>query len=137
MLMNHHHPADNPLDSATALIVDDAAVTRDLLARTLVAYGMNTLVAADGNEALKLLRDHYPDVIITDLEMPNIDGQELIEAIRHSDNEWIRSLPIIVCSSKTDELVRAELRYLGANSFIPKPIHVTEVLDKVELALTS
>jgi len=137
MLMSHPHYDDNPLESATALIVDDAAATRDLLAKTLDARGMEILLAADGEEALKVMGNRFPDVIITDLEMPNVDGQELIEAIRNSDNEWLRSVPIIVCSSQNDEMIRAELRYLGANLFVPKPIHLTEIVDKVELALSN
>lgn len=121
--------------AASILVVDDTAVARDLITAVLRRRGYQILSAADGDEALKIIRKCYPDLIVTDLEMPNVDGQEMIEQIRNSEDQIIRRTPIVVCSSRNDEMTVAEVRTSGANAFLPKPLDVVRLATAVETAL--
>ncbi|TWU46521.1 response regulator [Rubripirellula reticaptiva] len=78
----------------------------------------------DGASALVHIRDFHPDALVTDLEMSGMDGLSLISALRSSDNPIQRDIPIIVCSSKVDNQTIAELRKLGADAIVPKPVNV-------------
>ncbi len=113
---------DLPATSATVLVVDDTASARYLVTKTLDDLGFTTLIAADGAAALSSVRDYHPDAIVTDLEMPGMDGERLIEKLRSSAHGWIRGLPIIVCSSKTDAKTVGKLRQLGVDAVVPKPV---------------
>ncbi len=108
----------------TVLVVDDAASSRHLVTRTLERLGFSTLVAEDGRAALKLARDTSPDAIVTDLEMPIMDGEKLIEGLRTGDIEHLRDIPIIVCSSKINEKTLSELNQLHVEAVVPKPVNV-------------
>ena len=114
-----------PLPMATVLVVDDTAVFRRIVTKTLNALGFQTVAAADGQAAIDLIRQCHPNAIVTDLEMPKVGGAELIELIRASDDAEISGLPILVISSHNDALTRAGLRQLGADAFVAKPIDVT------------
>lgn len=113
-----------PVASATVLVVDDAEAMRWLVSKTLDGLGFYTLIAADGEAALTTLRDYHPDAIITDLEMRGMDGEALITILKSSENPVIRSLPIIVCSSKVDPETLAKLAALGVDAVVPKPVDV-------------
>lgn len=113
-----------PVTSATVLVVDDAAAIRHLVSKTLDGLGFYTLIAADGEAAMTTVRDFHPDAIVTDLEMPGMDGETLIAALKSSENPVIRSLPIIVCSSKVDPDTLAKLAALGVDAVVPKPVDV-------------
>lgn len=106
-----------------ALVVDDTAATREQISRLLEADGCQTAQAADGEAGFKETERQRVDLIVTDLQMPNIGGQEMIEAFRASDEQHLRTVPVIVCSSTLpDEILLAELRSLGVSGFLPKPI---------------
>jgi len=120
-----------PPPMATVLVVDDTAVSRHIVTRALDALGFQTLVAADGRAAIDLIRQCHPDAIVTDLEMPNVGGDELIELIRASDDAQISGLPILVISSQNDAITRAELRHLGADAFVAKPVDVAVLRETV------
>jgi len=134
MLRKNDHDGQST-STASILVVDDAAVTRDLAATILRRRGYNIFTAADGEECLKVVSDFYPDAIVTDLEMPNVDGQELIEAIRGSDDRILRVIPIVVCSSRADALTVAEVRCCGADAFLSKPLDARELASTVERLL--
>ena len=111
-----------PAHSPTVLVVDDTAIVRHILEKMLTNLGFQVLTVADGAAAMDLLGKVSVDAIVTDLEMPDVCGDELIEAVRGSDEIEIRELPILVISSRSDEVTRAELRHLGADAFLPKPV---------------
>lgn len=113
-----------PVTSATVLVVDDAAAMRLLVSKTLDRLGFYTLIAADGEAALTTVRDYHPDAIVTDLEMPGMDGEALITALKSSENPVVRDLPIIVCSSKNDTDTLAGLAAMGVDAVVPKPVDV-------------
>ncbi|MFG0287923.1 MAG: response regulator [Rhodopirellula sp. JB044] len=115
-------PIPEPL--ATVLVVDDAAATRHLVTQTLKQLGFSTLSAADGYAALEVARNFRPDAIVTDLEMPRMDGEALIEGLRNGEIEQLQDIPIIVCSSKINPQTLGELSQLHVEAVVPKPVNV-------------
>ncbi len=107
---------------ATVLVADDTAVTREIVKNILHTAGYQTLDVGDGAAALDLMRQASVDALITDLEMPNIPGKELVARLRSGEIPGFRTIPIIVISSQNDPVTRNELRSLGANAFVPKPL---------------
>jgi len=120
-------PTGTPVLSAIILVVDDAASSRLLVTTTLNRLGFSTIVASDGESALRSVRKFHPDAIVTDLEMPGMDGEQMIEALRNSEHFGLRHLPVIVCSSKADAATLAKLTVLHVDAVVPKPIDVKEL----------
>ncbi len=116
--------------SATVLVVDDTSSSRMVARKTLNDLGFFTLIASDGEAALAKVRDFHPDAIVTDLEMPGMDGEELIEMLRSSQNPCIRDIPIIVSSSKVDVRTLSKLVSLQVDAFVPKPVDVRLLAKK-------
>ncbi len=114
-----------PVPLATVLVVDDAAQTRILVTSTLDRLGFPTLVAVDGESALHAIHDFHPDAIVTDIEMPRLNGLELIRAIRTSENGFVRELPVVVCSSHTDDETIEKLDQFAVEAVVPKPVDVS------------
>ena len=101
------------------LIADDSPTIRKFVSFSLKAHGFEVLAACDGMEAVELLPNQVIDLIITDLNMPNMDGFELIKAIRENENN--KNIPIIILSSLSgNEEIERGLN-VGANSYIVKP----------------
>src|SRR6056297_706619 len=93
-----------PVPSSIVLVVDDAASARLVVSRTLDRLGFETLFATDGEAALRTISDYRPDALVTDLEMPGMDGEALIQKLKANRNPVLREMPIIVCSSKVDDV---------------------------------
>lgn len=103
----------------SVLVVDDSITMRKMVMYALRTTGLTVITARDGMEALEMLAGKHPDLIITDLNMPRLDGFGLVQAIR-KDREY-REVPIIILSSRTgNEDVDRGLES-GANAFLPKP----------------
>lgn len=95
----------------------------------LKAGGYRVISAVDGMDALEILPNEKVDLVITDLNMPNVDGFELVRTIRQ--NVMYSSLPIIILSSLADaENVEQGLK-IGANSYIIKPFNMKKIQDEV------
>lgn len=101
------------------LVADDSPTIRKFVAFSLTMQGFEVLAASDGMEAMEILPQRKVDLIITDLNMPNLDGFELIKAVR--ENVDYKDLPIIILSSLagSDEIERG--MSCGANSYMVKP----------------
>jgi len=119
------YKATCPLD---VIVADDTRVQRLLLLRILTVAGHRIRVAFDGEQALELATLSPPDLLITDLEMPIRDGFDLIDAIRHSDNHFLRQISIIVCSGCSQSYSLNRALDCGATSFVTKPVHQRELL---------
>lgn len=103
----------------SVLVVDDSTTIRKMVMYALRTAGLRVITARDGLEALELLAGQQPDLIITDLNMPRLDGFGLVQAIR-KDRAY-KEVPIIILSSRTgDEDVDRGLES-GATAFLPKP----------------
>jgi two-component system KDP operon response regulator KdpE len=110
--------------------VDDEAQITRVLKTTLSSHGYGVRTAAGGDEALQLIKDWSPDLIITDLRMPNMGGLELCRRVRaHSRT------PIIVLSVKGEEPIKVEALDAGADDYVTKPFSVNELLARVRAAL--
>jgi two-component system KDP operon response regulator KdpE len=110
--------------------VDDEAQITRVLKTTLSSQGYGIRTASDGEEALQLMKDWTPDLIVTDLRMPNMDGLQLCRHIRTESR-----IPIIVLSVKGEEKIKVEALDAGADDYITKPFSVNELLARVRAAL--
>lgn len=104
------------------LIVDDSATMRSFIGRVLDVSGFpvgECLEAADGEEALALLAEHWVDIVLTDLNMPRMSGEQLVR--RLEQDGLLRSIPVVIVSTdRTDSRVRQMLA-LGARGYVTKP----------------
>lgn len=115
------------------LIVDDKKSLSSLLSQFL-KQSFNVTVKEDGLSALTWLqKGNIPDLIITDLEMPNMDGYELIEKIK--DSGFFSSIPIIVLSCLDSSEVRIKCLKLGADDYMIKPFNPEELVIRIEKLL--
>jgi two-component system, chemotaxis family, chemotaxis protein CheY len=112
------------------LIVDDSATVRKFVAVSLGMQGFNVVAACDGMDALEKMPQSNFDLIITDLNMPNMDGFGLIKALR--ENDQYKSLPIIILTSLTDQGSKDLGVELGASSYLIKPFS----LEKIQYEVT-
>ena len=101
------------------LVADDSPTIRKFVTFSLAAKGFKIISATDGMEALEKLPNNNIDLIITDLNMPNIDGFELIQTVR--DNDAYEDIPIIILSSLGSEKDIERGLSIGANSYLVKP----------------
>jgi two-component system KDP operon response regulator KdpE len=120
----------NPLVKANILVVDDEAQITRVLKTTLSGHGYGIRTAADGEEALQIMKDWPPDLIMTDLRMPNMDGLELCRRVRAQSRT-----PIIVLSVKGEEAIKVEALDAGADDYITKPFSVNELLARIRATL--
>ena len=111
------------------LIADDSPVIRKLLRFALNTQGYEVLVARDGMEALELLAHEDVDLVITDLNMPQLDGYEVIRSIR--ENKRQGDMPIIVLCSRERTTDQQKGLKLGANSCLMKPFDMSGVHGEV------
>ena len=112
------------------LVVDDEAQISRVLKTTLSSRGYGVRVAHDGIEALEEMRTWPPDLIITDLRMPNMDGLDLCRRVRTKSR-----IPIIVLSVKGEENIKIEALDAGADDYITKPFSINELLARVRASL--
>jgi len=113
----------------TILLVDDSRVTRELMKVYLIAKDVNLIEAADGEEALTRIQKERPDLVLADLRMPKLDGQELCEAI-HADPS-IRSIPVVILTSNRDLDSARRCLNAGAREVLTKPIQPQPLLEAV------
>ncbi len=123
-----------PLASAARtrciMVVDDSVTVRKVTSRLLERQGMDVLVAKDGVEAMALLQERRPDVMLLDIEMPRMDGFEVARQVRHDDR--LSDLPIVMISSRTGEKHQEHAAELGVNSFLGKPFQENELLETID-----
>jgi len=112
------------------LVVDDEAQITRVLKTSLSAQGYGIRTASDGMQALLEMKTWTPDLIITDLRMPNMDGLELCRQVRRESR-----IPIIVLSVKGEETIKVEALDAGADDYVTKPFSVNELLARVRAAL--
>ncbi len=113
------------------LAVDDSQTIRDLLKLSLVDAGYIVRLAEDGREALKALADFVPEAIITDINMPRLDGFGLIEAVRRIDR--FRATPILVLTTECAPELKAKARAAGATGWIIKPFEAVKLVKALQM----
>jgi len=112
------------------LAVDDSRTLRDMLVNCLSTAGHEVFVAGDGAEALAALREHRPDIVITDLNMPVMDGLEFIEAARAE--EAGRGVPLLLLTTETATELKMRAREVGATGWLTKPFDSAQVLSLID-----
>jgi two-component system chemotaxis response regulator CheY len=113
----------------TILTVDDSMSVRKFIALSLKSGGYRVISAVDGMDALEILPKEKVDLVITDLNMPNVDGFELVRTIRQ--NVTYSELPIIILSSLADAQYIERGMQAGANSYIVKPFNMKKIQYEV------
>lgn len=114
----------------TILIVDDEPQIQRFLGHALAAAGYDTVLAANGHEALARAADRDPDLMILDLGLPDMNGKEVIERLRAGSD-----LPVIVLSAHDQEMEKIMALDLGADDFVAKPFGIGELLARLRASL--
>ena len=115
---------------AFALVVDDSITVRRVTQRLLERHGMRVATARDGVDALTILQDHVPDVVLLDIEMPRMDGYELATQIRADAR--LRDVPIVMITSRVGDKHRAKAIEIGVDDYLGKPYQESQLLDAIE-----
>jgi two-component system KDP operon response regulator KdpE len=117
-------------DRARILVVDDEPQLIRVLRTGLKSRGYDVRGASDGQTGLETFNEWHPDLVITDLAMPNVDGLEFCRRLRA-----ISQVPIIVLSAKGEEKTKVEALDIGADDFVTKPFGIDELLARVRASL--
>ncbi len=115
------------------LVVDDNRLVRELVRDTFREAGFEVALAADGAEALASAREARPDVVVTDVVMPNMDGWALCEALKADTG--LREIPVVFLASQRDVPERLRGLRLGAHDYVCKPFSSEELLVRVRAIL--
>ena len=118
----------------TILIVEDNELNMKLFNDLLEAHGYATLKTRDGIEALKMAREHHPDLIIMDIQLPEVSGLDVTKWLKEDDN--LRSIPVIAVTAFAMKGDEEKIREGGCQDYIAKPISVTKFLETVAKHLT-
>ncbi len=113
-----------------ALVVDDSITVRRVTQRLLERNGMRVVTAKDGLEAISVLQDEIPDVILLDIEMPRMDGYEVASHVRNDAR--LKDIPIVMITSRVGEKHRARAIELGVNEYLGKPYQEGQLLQAIE-----
>ncbi len=120
-----------PRDRRTfALVVDDSITVRRVTQRLLERNGMRVLTAKDGVDAVSLMQENLPDIILLDIEMPRMDGYEVAAHVRGDPR--LKHIPIVMITSRVSEKHRARAIELGVDDYLGKPYQENQLLDAIE-----
>ncbi|MBP8976037.1 MAG: response regulator [Bacteroidetes bacterium] len=111
------------------LVVDDSTTVRKFVSVSLSMQGFEVVTACDGMDALEKLPERKYDLIITDLNMPTMDGFEFIKNLK--SNPDYKDLPVIILTSLSDESNKEEGAKLGVNSYVVKPFSLEKIQYEV------
>ena len=115
--------------SKTVLTVDDSRTMRDMLRLALADAGFRVVQAEDGVHGLEVLKGETPNVIVTDINMPRMDGFGFIENVRSDARH--RAIPILVLTTESDAAKKDRARRAGATGWIVKPFDPVRLVDAV------
>jgi chemosensory pili system protein ChpA (sensor histidine kinase/response regulator) len=113
----------------TALVVDDSITMRRVTQRLLERRGIKVLTARDGMDAVTVLQDHEPDIILLDIEMPRMDGYQFATHVRNDPKA--KDIPIIMITSRSGEKHRARAIEIGVNDYLSKPYQEDQLIGAV------
>lgn len=115
----------------TIMTVDDSATVRTCLESTLSEAGYRVIQAVDGLDAMQKLQDRPVDLVVTDLNMPNMDGVELIKTVRKTPGH--RFTPILMLTSETQPELKQAGKQAGASAWVAKPFRPQNLLAVVQM----
>ncbi|TNF93450.1 MAG: response regulator, partial [Gammaproteobacteria bacterium] len=114
----------------TVMVVDDSLTVRKVTTRLLERNDMEVITAKDGVDAVTVLEETIPDVMLLDVEMPRMDGFELATQMRNDDR--YKNVPIIMITSRTGEKHRQRAMDIGVNRYLGKPYQESELMDNIK-----
>jgi twitching motility two-component system response regulator PilH len=117
----------------TVLIVDDSPTVRHMVAEQLRKSGFNVVEAIDGEEAIAKIQTSLPDLVVTDIVMPRKNGYELCRWLKSEPNT--KDIPVIMCTSKSEEFDVYWGMKQGADAYVTKPYHPPDLIDVVKKLL--
>lgn len=121
------------VDQPTVLIVEDEAAQREVLSYNLEAEGFRVAKAEDGEEALLLVEEENPDIIVLDWMLPSVSGIEVCRQLKARADT--RSVPVIMLSARSEEVDRVRGLETGADDYVVKPYSVVELMARVKAQL--
>lgn len=116
------------------MVVDDSITVRKVTGRLLERNGMNVVAAKDGVDAVALLQEHRPDIMLLDIEMPRMDGYEVARHMRNSAE--LKGIPIIMITSRTGDKHRNLAMELGVKRYLGKPFQESDLLENIYSVLS-
>ncbi|MBL6691984.1 MAG: response regulator, partial [Pseudomonadales bacterium] len=119
----------------TVMIVDDSVTVRKVTSRLMERHGYEVETAKDGVDAMNQLQDIRPDVVLLDIEMPRMDGFEVLRSVRRDEN--LKDLPIIMITSRTGEKHKRQAMELGVNQYLGKPFQEANLLATIDEVIES
>ncbi|ACT50058.1 MULTISPECIES: response regulator [Methylovorus] len=114
----------------TILAVDDSGSLRQMVAFSLTAAGYQVVQAVDGQDGLNKARDQVVDLVLTDQNMPNMDGLTLIKSLRGMSS--YQKVPILMLTTESSDEMKAKGRAAGANGWLVKPFDPKRLIDVVQ-----
>ena len=127
--------ADRQQENLQVLVVDDSQMARRMISRTLNKMGLQHITeATDGREAIPLIQQQRFDLVITDYNMPQMDGHELLLFIRHKSNQ--KGVPVLMVTTEGDESKLSAVQQDGVSAIIDKPFEAISVKQLIESALS-
>jgi len=118
---------------AKLLAVDDQKVMRELISSVLTQEGHEVIVAEDGVEALEIAREHAVDMVLTDINMPNMNGISLVSKLRRLDG--YKEIPIIMLTTESSDFKKDKAKRMGANGWLQKPFDPKRLIKAVNTCL--
>ncbi len=128
--MGRPSAADSQPTGKTVLIVEDNELNMKLFNDLLEAHGYGTLQTRDGLDALRLAREHHPDLILMDIQLPEVSGLEVTKWIKEDDG--LRDIPVIAVTAFAMKGDEEKIRNGGCEAYLAKPISVSTFLETVE-----
>jgi len=120
-------------DRPLAMIVDDSITVRRVMERFLERVGLRVVTAKDGIDGINVLQEARPDIILLDIEMPNMDGYEFATHVRN--DERVSDVPIIMITSRVGDKHRARAIEIGVNDYLGKPYQDAQLLEAIRFLL--
>lgn len=115
-------------DSPKVLIADDEPALRSLLKTNLSFEGFETLTASNGEEALRVIREEAPDVVLLDVMMPVMDGWQVLEELSKTNNRHTR---VILVTAKANNEAQLQGWELGCDEYLTKPFDLDDMIDRI------
>ena len=128
--MSDNSPEKSVDNSRYILVVDDEQSIRELISHTLKADGFDVAIAGEGNTALKMIEERIPDLVILDVNMPGLNGIQVLEKIRERSD-----IPVIILSVLSDVDTISDALAAGADDYIGKPFDNRELIVRVKAQL--
>ncbi|HPE24533.1 phosphate regulon transcriptional regulator PhoB [Albidovulum sp.] len=121
------------LPAPNVLVVEDEAAQREILAYNLEAEGFRVRIARDGEEAMTMISEEMPDIVVLDWMMPNVSGIEVCRRLRARSET--KAVPIIMLSARSEEFDRVRGLETGADDYVVKPYSVMELMARIRTQL--